>query len=188
MKKILKLELAETLARKKHMGQLRKDGITPFSEHLECVVDTLKQLGIKDQEVLCAGWLHDSIENADTAYDELSPIFGKTVALLVVSLTKDSSLPKKQRELQYVKILKNSPLDAKIIKLCDISSNLNAIHKSGLSNRMKAKKVRQINYYLDVIKNDIFENISCYSNVESILTGINNILFHYGLQPVKAHI
>lgn len=31
------------------MGQLRNDGITTFSEHLESVVDTLKQPGIKDQ-------------------------------------------------------------------------------------------------------------------------------------------
>lgn len=183
-----KLNLAEIFARKKHLGQLRKDGITPFSEHLESVVDTLKQLGIKDEEVLCAGWLHDSIENTDTTYDDINHIFGKTTALLVQSLTKNKSLPNKQSELQYIKVLKNVSLNAKMIKLCDISSNLNAIHKSSLSNKTKAKKVKKINNYLNAIKNDIFENISCYSNVESILTRINKILSHYGLQPIKTNI
>lgn len=183
-----KLELAESVARKKHLGQLRKNGITPFSEHLESVVNTLEELGIKDEEVLCAGWLHDSIEDSDITYEEIHRIFGKPTALLVQSLTKDRSLPKKQSESQYIKILKNASIHAKMIKLCDISSNLDAIHKSDLSNQMKTKKVKQINNYLKVIKNDIFENISCYSNVESVLTRINNILYQYGLQPVKANI
>ena len=90
---------AQKFAREKHKNQKRKDGITPYSEHLEGVVNRLKNLGISNQDILCAAWLHDTIEDTDTTFDEINEIFGNTISVLVLSLTKDLELSKKQETL-----------------------------------------------------------------------------------------
>ncbi len=133
-----KVESAELFAKNKHAGMTRKDKKTPYSDHLEAVVNRLKSIGISDENVLCAAWLHDTIEDTDTSFDDLFEQFGREVAILVSSLSKDTSLRKKEREKLYVKQLKSSPLDAKIIKLCDISANLSDLKGPGLS---KSKKI-----------------------------------------------
>jgi len=88
---------AELFAKKKHAGQFRKDGTTPYSKHLEDVVNRLKSLGIIDKELLCAGWLHDTIEDTETSFDDLFEKFGRRITVLVSSLSKDTSLPKKTK-------------------------------------------------------------------------------------------
>ena len=112
-----KLESAEMFTKTKHAGMTRKDGITPYFAHLESVVSYLKSLGVTDEDVLCSGWLHDTIEDTDTTFDELYERFGKKVAVLVSTLSKDKKLPKKERERLYVDQLQSAPLEAKIIKL-----------------------------------------------------------------------
>src|SRR3990172_7316034 len=97
-----KLESAEMFAKTKHASMTRKDGITPYFTHLESVVSYLKSLGVTDEDVLCSGWLHDTIEDTDTTFDELYERFGKKVAVLVSTLSKDKKLPKKERERLYV--------------------------------------------------------------------------------------
>ena len=41
-------------------------------------------MGITDQSILCAGWLHDSIEDTSFDYDDVSKIFGKKIAQIVI--------------------------------------------------------------------------------------------------------
>ena len=48
---VSKLESAELYAKSKHKNMTRKDGITPYSNHLEEVVSRLKSLGITDEDV-----------------------------------------------------------------------------------------------------------------------------------------
>ena len=54
---------AELFAKTKHARMTKKDGITTQSKHLEDVVNRLKGLGVTDKDILCAGWLHDIIED-----------------------------------------------------------------------------------------------------------------------------
>ena len=83
------LKNAELFAKTKHSGKLKKSGIT-YSKHLEDVVSRLKSLGVNDEEVLCTGWLHDILEDTDTSFDELFEKFGRRVAVLTLSLTKNN--------------------------------------------------------------------------------------------------
>ena len=83
---------AEMYAKKKHAGQFRKDGITPYAKHLEDVVNRLKSLGVVKSELLCAGWLHDTLEDTETSFDDLYEKFDSAVAVLVSSITKESSI------------------------------------------------------------------------------------------------
>ena len=185
------LKNAELFAKSKHAGKLKKSGIT-YSKHLEEVVNRLKSLGVIDEEVLCAGWLHDILEDTDTSFDELFEKFGRRVAVLTLSLTKtkfvidtnDNStftltkkktLSKKQREKNYGIKLKESEVDAKIIKLCDISANLGNLKNQVISKSKKRKVLKELRYYLSIIEKDIMDDIK-YQNATSLLETINQNL------------
>ena len=175
---------AELFAKKKHSGMMRKDSITPYSKHLEDVVNRLKSLGVIDEELLCAGWLHDTIEDTDTSFDDLYERFGSKVVVLVTSLTKDMSLTRKKREQIYVKQLKEASFNAKLIKLCDISANLSDLKNYDASKSKKLRQVRKIRHYLTVIKNDLLENTD-YPKITTLLESINQSLKQFGLRTLS---
>ncbi len=178
-----KIKSAELLAKKKHSGQLRKDGVTTYSKHLEDVVSRLKGLGVVDEAILCAGWLHDTIEDTETSFEDLFRQFESEIAVLVLSLSKDMSLTRKKREQGYVKQLKLSSSNAKLIKLCDISANLSALKNYNASKSKKLRPVRQIRHYLTVIKKDLIENTD-YPKIITLLESINQILKRFGQRPI----
>lgn len=167
-------QLAQRYAKKMHSNQLRKDKVTTQYQHLKSVVDKLKYLDVTDDKVLSAGWLHDILEDTNATFDEINSLFGRNVALLVLSLSKDKKLPKKTRERRYIKNLGYSTPDAKLIKLCDILSNLSAIHKSKLPYRTKVRKIKQISKYLHAIM-DYIENQRKYPKAQKMLKLINKI-------------
>ncbi len=182
------LENAELFAKSKHAGKVKKSGIT-YSNHLENVVSRLKSLGIIDEEVLCAGWLQDILEDTDTSFDELFEKFGRRIAVLTLSLTKtkfvidtddDSTLSltkkrtisKKQRQKEYAVKIKESEIDAKLIKLCDISANLGDLKKQIISKTKKRKILKKFRYYLLIIEKDLLENTE-YPKAITLLKTIN---------------
>jgi len=185
------LKNAELFAKTKHSGKLKKSGIT-YSKHLEDVVSRLKSLGVNDEEVLCTGWLHDILEDTDTSFDELFEKFGRRVAVLTLSLTKnkfvidvddDSSLsltkkktlPKKQRQKEYGIKLKESEIDAKLIKLCDISANLGDLKNQTISKTKRKRIHKELRYYLSIIQLDLVENTK-YPKASVLLETINQNL------------
>jgi guanosine-3',5'-bis(diphosphate) 3'-pyrophosphohydrolase len=182
------LENAELFAKSKHAGKLKKSGIT-YSNHLENVVSRLKSLGVIDEEVLCAGWLQDILEDTDTSFDELFEKFGRRIAVLTLSLTKtkfvidtddDSTLsltkkraiPQKQRQKEYAVKIRESEIDAKLIKLCDISANLGDLKKQIISKTKKRKILKKFRYYLLIIEKDLLENTE-YPKAITLLKTIN---------------
>jgi len=186
------LKNAELFAKSKHSGKLKKSGVT-YSKHLEDVVSRLKSLGISDEEVLCAGWLHDILEHTDTSFDELFEKFGRKIAVLTLSLTKikfvidvddDSSLTltkkktlsKKQRQREYGIKLKESEIDAKLIKLCDISANLGDLKNQTVSKNKRKRILKELRYYyLSIIQQDLVENTK-YPKTLTLLETINQNL------------
>lgn len=163
---------AEKFACEKHRNQ-KKGSNTPFSDHLEAVVSRLKNLGVTNDDVLSAAWLHDTIEKTDTTFDELNEVFGNTISVLVLSLSKNFQLSKKERESQYVQQLKKATFETKLIKLCDISANLKDITNSSLSKNQKNKQVKKLFHYLRVIKKDLSENIIDYPKIRELIEKIN---------------
>jgi len=151
---------------------------------LKEVVDRLKMVGITDEDVLCAAWLHDTIEDTGTTFDEIYQRFGRNIAVLVSSLSKNTSLPKKEKEHQYIDQLKNAPWQAQLIKLCDISSNLKELKNSGWSKSKKTKYVKKKLYNLKVIKSGLVNNKSTVPGIAGIIDGINQVLVSYGQKPL----
>ncbi len=175
---------AELFAKNKHAGQFRADGITPYSKHLEDVVNRLKSLGVIDEQILCAGWLHDTIENTDTTFDDLYDQFESEIAVLVSSLSKDMTLTRKKREQAYVIQLKEASFSAKLIKLCDISANLSDLKNYEASKSKKLRQVKQKRHYLSIIKNDLVGNPH-YPYVQSLIESANLIFIKYGQRPLS---
>ena len=88
------------------------------------------EAGITDTTTLVAAVLHDTIDDTKTTYDELLARFGQEVADVVAEVTDDKSLPKAERKrLQVLHAPDRSPR-AKMLKLADKTSNLQAIAAS----------------------------------------------------------
>jgi len=78
---------AASFGARKHKGQLDDDG-KPYFEHCYQVVDLLQYVTF-DEDILCAGYLHDTIEDTDTTYEELKEEFNERIADLVLEVTHD---------------------------------------------------------------------------------------------------
>ena len=185
------LKNAELFAKSKHSGKLKKSGIT-YSKHLEDVVNRLKSLGVSNEEVLCTGWLHDILEDTDTSFDELFEKFGRRISVLTLSLTKNKfvidvdddstlsltkkkTLSKKQRQKEYGIKLNQSEIDAKLIKLCDISANLGDLKNQTISKTKRKRIVKELRYYLSIIQQDLIENTK-YPKAITLLETVNQNL------------
>ena len=152
---------ARKFAKKKHAGQLRKNGKTTTFSHLEDVVKNLKKMKIKNEDIICAGWLHDTIEDTDTDFDSIKERFGINITKIVVSVTKDNRLPKKQREAKYVQELKSASMNAKLVKIADILANVNDAPNAGKNELWERqqflKKSKYWSYVSDVKPGKIAE-------------------------------
>lgn len=182
-----KLELAESFARDKHSKLLGLDG-KPYSTHLENVVNRLKSLGITDEDVLCSAWLYDVINLNRASFNDVFERFGRKIAINVSSLTKDHTLSKKDRELNFVKQLQDAAFEVKLIKLCDISANLRELDCSTLSKTSKIKQIKQRRHYLNVIKKGLSDNGSNLVGIQRIFDGLNQILTKYSQKPVMLQV
>ena len=120
-------EAAEFAARR-HTGMARKGrGNEPYVNHLAEVANLLATaMDGRDAELIAAGWLHDTIEDACATQEELAQNFNERVASLVSEVTDDMRLPKStRRQLQIVDSPGKSP-SAKLIKIADKISNIRA--------------------------------------------------------------
>ena len=85
-----KILAAARLANEKHENQKRKSG-EPYIIHPLAVGETLIKLKM-DADTICAGLLHDTIEDTDTTYEGIEKQFGKPVAEMVEGVTKVNAL------------------------------------------------------------------------------------------------
>ncbi|MEO1523914.1 MAG: HD domain-containing protein [Planctomycetota bacterium] len=120
---------AAHFAAMKHATQRRKNQAeTPYINHPIEVAELLERLGgVRDESVLIAALLHDTIEDTETTEDEIRELFGTEVTRLVLECTDDKRLEKAERKrLQVVNAPKKSA-GAKQIKLADKICNLRSI-------------------------------------------------------------
>ena len=75
------IEQAYQFAREKHLGQYRKTG-EEYIIHPMNVVLILTTV-YADYETLCAGFLHDVLEDCDCTSEEMDEAFGKNITKLV---------------------------------------------------------------------------------------------------------
>lgn len=177
------IESAELFVKERYVGRTRNDNTT-YLDHLKGVVNRMKNIGITDHEVLAAAWLHGIIEETNTTFDEIDKRFGNRIAVLVLASHKDKNLPRDKIEKQYVKQLKESPIEAKIIELCDISTNLKDLKNSTWSKTKKTKQIKKNLYYLSTIKSELSSNKIQYPGIQNIINGINEVISTHGQRPI----
>ena len=77
---------AYAYADEKHKSQLRKSG-EPYIIHPLAVAEIVAEIGL-DTDAIVAALLHDCLEDTDASFEEISRLFGETVANLVEGVTK----------------------------------------------------------------------------------------------------
>ena len=89
-KEINMIKKAYELASKVHFGTYRMTG-EAYIDHPINVAYILTDINA-DYETICAGLLHDVIEDSDVTKEELKSSFGNTIADLVDGVTKINNL------------------------------------------------------------------------------------------------
>ena len=80
------IQRAYAYADEKHKNQLRKSG-EPYIIHPLAVAEIVAEIGL-DTDAIAAALLHDCLEDTDASFEEISRLFGETVANLVEGVTK----------------------------------------------------------------------------------------------------
>jgi (p)ppGpp synthase/HD superfamily hydrolase len=179
-----KLNLAKQCAIKQHKGQYRKNNKTPYWHHLRDVVNNLEIMGITDESILCAGWLHDVIEDTSFDFDDVSKSFDVKIAQIVSDVTKETRLPKNQQEKNYLKQLVESSWQAKVVKLGDILANISDLKNSELTKKQKIIQIKYKIKYLGAIKSGIIANKSKIPNLPQTENLLNLVLAQYGQRKI----
>lgn len=110
----------------KHRNQRRKDSVqSPYINHPIEVAQLLWEVGgVRDANVLLASILHDTLEDTNTAPEEIKDNFGDEVLSLVLEVTDDKSLPKAERKRLQIETAPDKSHGAKLIKLSDKCCNI----------------------------------------------------------------
>jgi GTP diphosphokinase / guanosine-3',5'-bis(diphosphate) 3'-diphosphatase len=122
---------AYEFAARAHTGQTRKSG-EPYVTHPAAVAQLITQLKL-DVPSVCAGLLHDTIEDTAATTEEISEGFGPEVAFLVEGVTKLGKLPwstKEERQAEnFRKMLLAMARDIRVIlvKFCDRLDNMRTL-------------------------------------------------------------
>jgi GTP pyrophosphokinase len=125
------IENALRTAIEAHRGQRRRSG-EPYVSHVIAVAQILYGLQM-DATSICAGLLHDVLEDTPITHQKLAADFGERVAELVQGVTKISSLSGRSQQRQQVETLRKMILAMSrdirvvIIKFADRLHNMRTL-------------------------------------------------------------
>jgi (p)ppGpp synthase/HD superfamily hydrolase len=123
---------AADFAARRHVHQRRKGALQePYINHLtEVALLLAAAVADADAELVAAGYLHDTLEDTPTEYEELVGLFGSDVAQLVAEVTDDKSLPKAERKQLQVDRAPSKSVRARLLKIADKTSNVRSLATS----------------------------------------------------------
>lgn len=111
-------------AKEKHSGQMRKNSNLEYITHPKYVARIVEQL-TDDPNMVAAAFLHDTLEDTDTTYEDLKRSFGSDVANLVLELTNKKEERGKMKKKDYIlQKMAQMSNDALTIKLADRLHNV----------------------------------------------------------------
>jgi GTP pyrophosphokinase len=125
------IERAYALAADAHKGQTRRSG-DPYVTHPLSVASIITELKL-DVPSVCAGLLHDAVEDTSVTIEQLTEHFGQEIAFLVDGVTKIGKLPFSTREDRqaenFRKMLLAMAKDIRVIlvKFCDRLDNMRTL-------------------------------------------------------------
>ena len=133
----------------KHKHQKRKDG-SPYIIHPLAVAQIAAEIGL-DQDAILGALLHDCIEDTDASHDDISQIFGETVAELVegvTKLTKANFTTTEQREMENLRkmfMAMSKDIRVVLIKIADRLHNMRTMqHQTPAKQIIKCRETMDI--------------------------------------------
>lgn len=162
-------ECANTL----HAGQIRQSG-EPYITHPLNVAYILAEMHA-DSDTLCAGLLHDTLEDTNISKAELADLFNEDVANLVDGVTKISKMNFSSKQDQHLantrKIITGLEEDIRIIiiKLADRLHNMRTLQFKS--------KFKQEENSLETM--EIFAPLAYYIGAYRIKSELEDISFQY---------
>ena len=146
---VKRLRTAFDYANAHHGPQLRKSG-EPYITHPLAVAEIVNELDL-DLDSIIAALLHDCIEDTDASHDDISKLFGSTVADLVEGVTKLTRMQYTSKEEEQMENLRKMFMamaqDVRVIliKLCDRLHNMRTLqYQSEKKQREKALETMEI--------------------------------------------
>jgi GTP pyrophosphokinase len=136
-------------AKERHAGQMRRSG-EPYLVHPLGVAKTIAELNL-DVASICAGLLHDCVEDTSATSEDIGRLFGPEVQRLVDGVTKLGQIPWNTREERqaenFRKMLLAMARDIRVIlvKLADRVDNMRTLqHVSREKQERIARETREI--------------------------------------------
>ena len=156
-------------------------GVLPYSYHLRKVRGVLKRFGFGPKDSIfglklgTAAWLHDVIEDTDATFEEISELFGKDIANIVIGVTKmDKETGKTAEEmlrLTYARTKANK--GSRILKLADRIANV----EEGILDLFAGKKSKVQKYFSEfpIFKELLYvpgDSEEMWQHLEGLLTDL----------------
>lgn len=135
-------ERAYHFAEVAHRDQVRKSG-EPYIIHPIQVAGILAELRM-DPETVCAGYMHDIVEDTGATLDDIKEIFGPTIAMIVDGDTKIGKIHYKSNKEQMAEthrkllLAMSKDIRVMIVKLADRLNNMRTL------NHLRPDKQRRI--------------------------------------------
>lgn len=129
-------EKAFLFASEVHKNQLRKNN-KPYITHPIMVASILKKYGASEN-LICAGYLHDTIEDASVMYNELKEKFNQEIADLVLLDSEDKRLSWQERKNKVILDVTNGTRDFQMLVCADKLANLIDLKEDINENQEKA--------------------------------------------------
>ncbi|MFC4024780.1 HD domain-containing protein [Oceanobacillus longus] len=126
-------ENAKEYASKAHRGQTRKNSDAPYITHPIRVAERLEAAGFSD-ELICAGYLHDVVEDTPVEIEDIEREFGPKISHIVAAHTEDKSKSWRERKQHTIDTVKNAEKEIKYLIIADKLDNL-----IGLEEDLKQK-------------------------------------------------
>lgn len=113
----------------KHRDQRRKDADgTPYINHPIALMHVLsEEAGLTDAHLLAVAALHDTVEDTDTSFEELTKVFGEEISNTVFELSDNKSLPKAERKKRQIEYASKMSRAGATVLLADKICNLRDI-------------------------------------------------------------
>lgn len=175
-----KIKKAYAYANEKHDGQKRQSG-EDYIVHPLMVAYILAQMHA-DADTVCAGLLHDTLEDTNASKEEIRALFNESILSLVDGVTKLSTINFSSKEEQNLantrKIITGIIYDPRIIiiKLADRLHNMRT-----LDFKSEVKQIEIANETMS-----IYVPLASYIGAYHIKTELEDLSFKY-LNPGKYH-
>lgn len=138
------IKKAYQMALEAHSDQMRQSG-EPYFTHPVQVAFILAELNL-DYQSVCAGLLHDTIEDTQLSRDELELEFGKEIADLVDAVTKLSAIKSPHSEMSKIQNIRKMILatvkDGRVI-LVKLADRLHNMRTLAFLSEKKMKRIAQ---------------------------------------------